>query len=375
MMKFEITAHDRDTLARAARIHLSRATVDTPAFMPVATLGAIKGLDIDRLAAIGYRLILSNSYHLYLRPRIDIVQKYCGLHNFMHWDHGILTDSGGFQLFSLDKFATINDEGVTFQSHIDGSRHALTPEDVIDIQLALGSDIIMPLDHCTSPDASHSEAQQALTRTAAWLTQSVRYLHTIDSDTLPTLFAILQGNMYADLRCESIHLHENCAGVAIGGLSVGESATQYRDMLHILGPALPIQKPHYGMGIGTPDYIVHAIAAGIDMFDSVFPTRVARNGLALTHRGRLNIRSNRCRTDHTPIDESCACRTCRRYTRAYLAHLAYCNEIMSAIHLCEHNLFYMYELMSRARTAIHDGDYRQFMDSVLRYYEYPIDAE
>ena len=346
-----------------------RGEVTTPVFMPVATMGAIRGLDFEKLQAIGYRLILANSYHLYLRPGLDVIEKNNGFHEFTQWRHGMLSDSGGYQVFSLEKFVKITDEGVTFRSHLDGSTHALTPEKVVDIQRTLGSDIIMPLDHCTAVNTTRREANAAVQRTIEWLQRSIDHFKQNNSNR-DYLFAITQGNFFPDLRAECIEKMKklDVDGYAIGGLSVGEERGVFADLISQLGPQLPQDKPRYLMGVGSPDYIVQAVGAGIDMFDSVFPTRVARNGLALTHNGRMNIKNSDFIMDTRPIDPQCKCPTCSRYSRSYIAHLTRCNEIMSSMLLCEHNLYYIWELMTQIHSAIQSADYADYMGMVLDRY-------
>lgn len=370
--------------------------------MPVATAGAVRALSLERVRDIGYPVILSNVYHLYLRPGIDTIASVGGLHAFTGWKRGILTDSGGFQLFSLNRLMKITDVGASFRSHIDGSAHSFTPETVIEAQMKLGSDIIMPLDHCTAPDVGYLEAQGALKRTTRWLARSVAYLNeardrretTPGTETrdrtetadrreaspgtetapgtaaAPQLFGIVQGNFYAPLRTQSAEqiVAMNTPGYAIGGLSVGEERAQFIDMVAHTAQLLPHDKPRYLMGVGTPEYFLHAILHGIDMVDCVYPTRVARHGVALTADGKMDIRKKLFRTDKRPLEGNCECDTCRVYTRAYVHHLSSRKEIMAAVLLSEHNLFFMYNLCRSAQRAIRERRYRSFMSDFLSRY-------
>lgn len=395
------TVHATDGLARCATVALPRQSVETPVFMPVATAGAIRALPFERLAEIGYRIILSNTYHLYLRPGIDIIAKLNGLHNFIGWHGNILTDSGGFQVFSLSNLMSINDTELTFRSHIDGSKHSFTPESVMALQMRLGSDIIMPLDHPTPPGVGYREAQIALKRTTAWLKRSAVYLEQAqqrgdggsveigagdtkdsgdrqDNGTSNTpaargqqqLFGIVQGNFYPTLRTQSAKqiVALELPGYAIGGMSVGEDEGQFLDILAHTAALLPDDKPRYLMGVGTPEYLLHAIAHGIDMFDCVYPTRIARHGTALTVAGKLDMHKGRFRSDLRPLDAHCGCNTCRLYTRAYIHHLSSRREIMAAILLSEHNLFFLNELCLQARAAIREQRYQTFMRDFLHRY-------
>lgn len=352
--------------------------------MPVATAGAIRALSFARLSEIGYQIILSNTYHLYLRPGIDVIAALNGLHNFIGWNGNILTDSGGFQIFSLSNLMSINDTELTFRSHIDGSAHSFTPELVVSLQMSLGSDIIMPLDHPTPPGVGYHEAQLALKRTTAWLKRSAVYLEQAQreqrersaSDTSAItvrqqqLFGIVQGNFYPTLRTQSAEqiVALDLPGYAIGGMSVGEDQKQFLDILAHTATLLPADKPRYLMGVGTPEYLLHAIDYGIDMFDCVYPTRVARHGVALTTTGKLDMHKSRFRSDQRPLDAHCHCNTCRIYTRAYIHHLSSRREIMAAVLLSEHNLFFINQLCEQARAAIREQRYRSFMRDFLHRY-------
>ena len=329
---------------------------------------------LEDVAAVGYRLILTNSYHLYLRPGIDRIVRAGGLHEFMRWPHQLLTDSGGFQVFSLAHMRKVDAEGVTFQSHIDGSSHRLTPGDVVANQLQLGSDIVMPLDVCTSGDASTGEAEQALATTQSWLSASVAAWRAAPEDGRGQLFGIMQGHFDAELRrraAADLATHE-LPGHAVGGLSVGESRQQLAEFMELSVGLLPAEQPRYVMGVGSPDLAVEAVAAGADMFDCVYPTRVARNAQALTDRGVLSLRAAAAADSDDPIDTTCGCRVCSGgYSRGYLRHLFNQNEIMAAVATTLHNLTYMAGLMARIRASIAAGRFASFRRSFLDGYQRP----
>ena len=369
-----ITARDVGSAARTTTVSLPHGVVHTPAFLPVATRAAIRGLEGCELQEMGYEMILANSYHLYLRPGHRTVSEMGGLHRFMRWGGNILTDSGGYQVFSLSKLATVREEGVRFRSHIDGSSHYFTPEGVMDIQYALGSDIIMPLDHCTAYGIDYRGASEAVQRSLRWLKASADY-HAQRADTdagvRGELFGIIQGNFFDALRTvsaeESVGL--DLPGYAIGGLSVGEPRTAYHDMLAHTAQLLPPERPRYVMGVGTPDYMLMAIACGIDMFDCVYPTRVARNGSACTSRGLLNVKGARHTVSERALDERCGCSVCRNYSRAYLRHLLRCNEMVGAMLLTRHNLFFYRTLIEGARVAIAKNRFGEFARAFLSDWE------
>ncbi len=343
--------------------------------MPVGTNATVKAVAVEDLEKLEIRIILSNAYHLYLRPGIDVIQRAGGLHRFMAWKHNILTDSGGFQIFSLAPFRKIQGEGVFFRSHIDGSGHLLTPEKIVEVQRALGSDILMPLDVCTPFGITKEEAREAVRRTSDWAERSYscwkRWLDQ-DSSFSGRLFAIVQGNFYKDLRRESAG--QLCSmdfpGFAIGGLSVGESFEEFREILRATAVLLPAEKPRYLMGIGTPKYIFEAVENGIDLFDSVYPTRIARNALAFTLNGNLNLRLEKNKIDQNPIDSECKCTTCRNYSRSYLRHLFKAREIMAAVLTTHHNLVFIQDLILAIRNAISDNRFLGFKgEFLLRYQE------
>jgi len=362
-----IEAADPGTRARTGILHLPKGDVPIPAFMPVGTNGTVKAMLHSSLEQIGYPLILGNTYHLYLRPGTEVIEKYGSLHNFSSWKGNILTDSGGFQVFSLSSFRKISSDGVTFQSHIDGSRHHLTPEKVVDIQTLLGSDIQMQLDVCTEPGIGKKEALKALELTTEWASRARIRRSEQDENYKGHLFGIVQGNFYKDLRAQSAaQLAElNLPGYAIGGLSVGEEPEVFKEFLHYTAPLLPDEKPKYVMGIGTPDYMLEAMEAGIDLFDCVYPTRVARNGTCFTREGMLNLKNARFKDDLQPIDPECGCATCTRYSRGYLRHLFTAREILGPMLVTHHNLQFLYTMMEEARASIAQGRFSAFKKSFL----------
>jgi queuine tRNA-ribosyltransferase len=369
MSFFTITA--TNGLARTGLLALAHGQVETPVFMPVGTVGAMKAIQHSQIEKIGYNLILGNTYHLYLRPGVDTLKNEGGLHAFSTWQGNFLTDSGGFQFFSLAPFRKYTVDGVKFRSHIDGSYHFFSPERAIELQQIIGSDIHMQLDVCTPPDVSHKKALDGLIKTTAWAKRcKVQWLKGVDNGLKGKLFGIVQGNFYPDLRKQSAEelVSLDLPGYAIGGLSVGESKAMFSDFLALQSPMLPTCKPKYVMGIGTPDYILEAIDNGIDMFDCVYPTRVARNGSAMTAQGLMALKAERFAGDHSPIEEGCPCEACSRYSRAYLRHLVKANEINSLTLLTEHNLYFMHRLVSMARQAIKTGVFKQFKATFLANY-------
>ncbi len=332
--------------------------------MPVGTQATVKSLTPEDLLDLGTEVILGNTYHLYLRPGHETIRQVGGLHRFMHWDRPILTDSGGYQIFSLSELVTVKEEGVTFQSHIDGSKHTLSPEMVIEIQESMGSDIMMCLDECTPYPATREETLQSLRLTTLW----ARRCRKVDRSSDKALFGIVQGGMYDDLRENSLVdlIELDFDGYAIGGLSVGENkSTMFAVIAHI-GPKLPDEKPHYLMGVGTPEDILSAVKMGIDLFDCVLPTRNARNGLLFTRFGKVSIKNSKYAHDPRPVDEDCRCYTCRHYSRAYLRHLFMAREILSNRLNTTHNLFYYMEFMSAIRKAISANHLETFAADVLR---------
>lgn len=362
----------RDGGARTGELELPHGTLSTPVFMPVGTNGSVKALSKDDLAEIGFRIILANTYHLYLRPGTGVIGAAGGLHRFTGWGGNFLTDSGGFQIFSLAPFRTITEEGARFRSHIDGGSHFLSPEKAVDIQTTLESDIQMALDICTGWGTSAGEAAQALELTARWLERARRHwdCKRDSSGYRGSLFGIVQGGFYPELRRHSaeLTLAQDTPGIAIGGLSVGEPPEVFAGILAHTAALLPQSKPRYVMGIGTPRYILAAIENGIDMFDCVAPTREGRNGRAYTRRGPLSIKKAENIMDFSPIDEGCGCKVCRSYSRAYVRHLFKTQEILCSMLLSYHNLYFLHDLVKKAREAIHAGRFHCFSKEFLAAY-------
>lgn len=356
---FSFQFEARQGRARAGKLHTPHGEVLTPVFAPVGTQAAVKALTPEHLVDVGASLILANTYHLYLRPGDELVAKIGGLHKFMNWSMPILTDSGGFQVFSLAQNRSVSEEGVTFKSHIDGSTHLLTPEKAISIQENLGADIIMTFDECAEPyDRAYSE--QALSRTHTWAERCLQAKTRSDQ----ALFGIVQGGIYKDLRAESAKFMSSLdfLGHAIGGLSVGETKGEMYDTIELVNQILPETKPRYLMGVGTPEDLVNCVNQGIDIFDCVLPTRLARHNAALTRYGkRMNLVNARFASDQQPIDNNCDCYTCQNFSRAYLRHLIVAKEILSATLLSIHNLYTLIRLINDIRQAIISGKYDVFM--------------
>lgn len=366
---FTLYHKDAHSHARTGCMQLAHGTVQTPVFMPVGTNATVKAMTKDWLEEIGFEIILANTYHLYLRPGADLLEKAGGLHGFSGWKRNFLTDSGGFQIFSLSKLRKIKPEGVTFQSHIDGSRHFLTPESIVDVQAQFNSDIQMQLDVCTGYGTEYKKAVEALKITSDWAKRAkVEWLKKVDEGYTGMLFPIVQGNFYQDLRKQSADFVSSldCPGIAIGGLSVGEPLDVYTEYLAYTAELLPENKPRYVMGIGTPDFILEAVENGIDMFDCVLPTRNARNGSYFTHDGPLSIKQERYKDDFSPIDSECGCRVCREYSRSYLRHLYKNDEILSSMLASYHNLYFLHNLVDEIRLAINEDRFvafkKQFLD-------------
>jgi queuine tRNA-ribosyltransferase len=367
---FTINKKDTTTNARIGTLSLPHGDLLTPAFMPVGTNAAVKAILNADITTLGISLILANAYHLYLRPGMDVIKNAGGLHKFMAWDHNILTDSGGFQVFSLAPFRKIEEKGVYFRSHIDGSYHRLTPVDVVKIQETLGSDILMPLDICTPAGISEKEASVAVKKTFEWAKESIDYVRSGESKIAGYLFAIVQGNLFKSLRDVSSEglLSLDFPGYAIGGLSVGEPFDVFVDILSHTARNLPEIKPRYLMGVGTPEYILAACENGIDLFDCVFPTRIARNACAFTRYGTLSLRLEKNKFDLGPIDPECSCSVCARYSRSYLRHLFKAREINASVLVTFHNLSFIQNLIISIRSAIFEGRFREFKREFLQKY-------
>jgi queuine tRNA-ribosyltransferase len=363
---FTIVKTSTGNQARLGKLVTNHGIVNTPAFMPVASQGTVKALTPEELKAIGVTIVLGNTYHLYLRPGIDVIYKLGGLHRFMAWHEPILTDSGGYQVFSLARLCKVTDEGVTFRSHIDGSEHHLTPELVIEFQQELGADIIMVLDECPAPDAGVDRVRQAVDRTSRWAERCYKRHH--GSDQL--LFGIVQGGTSPQLRHQSAKAIASLdfPGYAIGGLSLGEAKDLTWAMVDETMPFLPSDRPRYLMGVGSPEDIVEGVSRGIDLFDSALPTRVARNGAIFTMQCRQNIRRAAYKTKKGPIDASCDCYTCRNFSTAYLHHLFKCEELLAYRLATIHNLRFIARLMQQVHSAIQHGAFAAFKAEFLNQY-------
>ncbi|HXH72063.1 MAG TPA: tRNA guanosine(34) transglycosylase Tgt [Mariprofundaceae bacterium] len=367
-LDFEILATDAGGFARRGRMRLAHGTVETPVFMPVGTQATVKSLTPADLADdIGAEIILGNTYHLMLRPGGELIEKLGGLHKFMGWERPILTDSGGFQVWSLGELRKIEPHGVRFRSHIDGAEVFLGPKESMQVQRQLGSDIVMAFDECTPYPATEAQARDSMEMSMRWAAECREHLPVNDSQAL---FGIVQGGMYPELRLESLEALKQIdfEGIALGGLSVGEPKEEMLAILDALAPHLPKEKPRYVMGVGTPEDLIEGIDRGIDMFDCVMPTRNARNGTLFTDDGKLNIKNNCHFDDPRPIMEECSCYTCRHFSRAYLRHLYMAKEILSSRLNTLHNLHYYCDLMRRARTALEEGTWPEFRDRFLQRY-------
>ena len=364
MMQFTIKQRDLQTKARIGQLRTAHAVIDTPAFMPVGTLGPVKGLEPGDLQDLGFRLMLNNAYHLYLRPGHKVVAEMGGLHAFTGWPGAILTDSGGFQIFSLAKLCKITDEGVTFQSHIDGSAHFITPETAIEIEEALGADIIMAFDQCVALPASRDAILEGVRRTTLWARRCQASRRRNDQ----ALFGIVQGGLEADLRRLSAQelVALDFEGYAIGGLSVGESKADMYAMLDVTAPELPEAKPRYLMGVGLPEDLIEGVARGVDLFDCVVPSRHGRTGWLFTGFGRVSIKQAQYKQDERPIDQDCGCPVCKRYSRAYLHHLFNVKEMLGARLNTIHNLWYFSDLMQRVRSSIERGTFLTMREEFYR---------
>ena len=372
MKIFSILHKSSDGRARTGILELPHGTVQTPVFMPVGTCATVKAISKDDLDEIGFEIILANTYHLFLRPGADLIQEAGGLHGFSQYKKNFLTDSGGFQVFSLSQLRKINPDGVKFQSHIDGSYHMFTPENVVQTQVKFNSDIQMQLDVCSGYGVDKKEAEHALKVTSAWAERAKKqWLIEREKGYQGMLFPIVQGNFFEDLRKQSAEFTAalDLPGIAIGGLSVGEPADKFAEFLNFTMQQLPEEKPIYVMGIGTPEYILEAVSNGVDMFDCVLPTRNARNGAYFTHDGQLSIKQERFKHDFRPVDSECNCKVCRTYSRAYLRHLFKEQEILSSMLASYHNLAFLHQMMKEIRTAITENRFEQYKKDFLDRYK------
>lgn len=369
---FNILHKNKNSKARTGVLSLPHGTVQTPVFMPVGTNATVKSITKDDLEEIGFEIILANTYHLYLRPGPDLIKEAGGLHGFSKWNRNFLTDSGGFQVFSLSKLRKISDEGARFQSNIDGSYHMFTPENVVETQAKFNSDIQMQLDVCSGWGVDRKEAVEALRITSDWLLRAKKAWEEEQGKGYKgILFPIVQGNFFEDLRKQSAEFVASLdfPGIAIGGLSVGEPKEEYSKFLSYTVSCLPEDKPKYVMGIGTPDYILDAIANGIDMFDCVLPTRNARNGSYFTHDGMLSIKQERFIHDFGPIDKECNCKVCKNYSRSYLRHIFKSQEILSSMLASYHNLYFLHNLVKEAREAINNDRFEEYREVFLKRFK------
>ncbi|MEJ2222982.1 MAG: tRNA guanosine(34) transglycosylase Tgt [Desulfobacterales bacterium] len=367
MFNFKVIAESKTTRARAGVMQTAHGKVETPIFMPVGTQGTVKSLTPEELLSAGAQIILGNTYHLYLRPGCDVIKQFNGLHGFMNWSGPILTDSGGFQIFSLAKLAKISEEGVTFQSHIDGDRHLLTPEKAVEIQTCLDSDVVMCLDHCIQHPASHAQTREALEMTSRWAERCmVAWQGKTNGHS--ALFGIVQGGMFKDLREASSEalVARDFDGFAIGGLSVGEPVETMLEIADFTLPKLPGEKPRYIMGTGTPENLIELVALGADMFDCVLPTRNARNGQVFSRKGTLNISNAKYRHDTDPLEPGCDCYTCRNYSRAYLRHLYLAKELLAYRLTTLHNVYFFLNLMKQMREAIVEDEFESFRENFYK---------
>lgn len=368
-IKYELIKECKQTGARLGKLYTPHGVINTPVFMPVGTQATVKGMSPHELKDIGSEIILSNTYHLYMRPGHKLIEKAGDLHGFMNWDKPILTDSGGFQVFSLSELRDIVEEGVTFKSHLDGSKHFITPEMAIEIQNSLGADIIMSFDECTPYPAEHDYAKKSLERTTRWAKRCKDAHKNTDKQAL---FGIVQGSTYKDLRIQSARelVALDFPGYSIGGLSVGESKDIMYEVLEYTVPELPKEKPRYLMGVGSPDCLIEGVIRGIDMFDCVLPTRIARNGTAMTSQGKVVVRNASYQEDFTPLDPECDCYACKNFTKAYIRHLLKADEILGIRLTTIHNLRFLINLMSKVRQAIIDDRLLDFRNEFFKNYKY-----
>lgn len=365
-MEYKLLHKDKSSMARAGRLSTAHGTVDTPVFMPVGTQGTVKTMSPEELNEIGFGIILGNTYHLSMRPGVDVIKKAGGLHRFMHWDGALLTDSGGYQVFSLANLREIREDGVSFRSHVDGKLHFFSPESTVGTQEALGSDIMMVLDECTPYPCEHDYACNSMELSLKW---AIRCKIAFSRKNR-ALFGIVQGSTYPDLRRRSAEelIRIGFDGYAIGGLSVGEPRLVMMENVELCSSILPEDRPRYLMGSGTPVEILEAVARGVDMFDCVMPTRNGRNGTAFTRRGKLPVKNGAYKEDMRPLEEGCGCTACRNYTRAYLRHLFNADEILGLRLVTYHNLYFYHGLMADIRRAIAAGNFKRFKEDFIKGY-------
>ncbi|NLX70160.1 MAG: tRNA guanosine(34) transglycosylase Tgt [Clostridiales bacterium] len=364
--KFELIKQCSSSGARLGRVYTPHGSFETPVFMPVGTQATVKAMAPKDIEEVNANIILSNTYHLYLRPGHELIEQAGGLHKFMNWNRSILTDSGGFQVFSLNELREVTDEGVHFRSHLDGSKHFISPEKAIEIQNALGADIIMAFDECVPYPCEYERAKKAVERTTQWA-KRCKDAHKREEQAL---FGIIQGSLYKDLREKSAQqiIELDFPGYAIGGLSVGEPKPLMYDMLEHTVPFMPKEKPRYLMGVGSPDCLIEGVIRGVDMFDCVLPTRVARNGLAMTSRGKVMLRNAVYQNDFDPLDPECDCYTCSNFSRAYLRHLVKAGEILASMLITLHNIRFLIKLMEDIRQAIRDDSIIQLRERIINVY-------
>src|SRR5699024_3429728 len=368
-IRYELIKEEKNTGARLGILHTPHGSFETPIYMPVGTLATVKGLSPEELKDMGAEIVLSNTYHLWLRPGEDIVEEAGGLHKFMNWDRGVLTDSGGFQVFSLSDMRKIEEEGVHFRNHISGEKLFITPEKAIQIENALGADIIMSFDECPDFHHSYDYVKNSINRTTRWAERGLKAHQRPDDQAL---FGIVQGAGYKDLRIQHARdlVSLDFPGYSIGGLSVGETKDEMNSVLDYLTPELPKDKPRYLMGVGSPDALIDGVIRGVDMFDCVLATRIARNGTCMTSTGRLVVKNAQYARDFRPIDENCDCYTCRNYTRAYVRHLIKTDELFGMRLASIHNVYFLLELMRNVRKAIMDDQLLEFREDFFERYGY-----
>ena len=366
---YELLHVCKQTGARRGVVHTPHGDIQTPVFMPVGTQATVKSMTPEELKEVGAQIILANTYHLFLRPGHELVKEAGGLHKFMHWDRPILTDSGGFQVFSLGALRTISEEGVEFRSHLDGSKQFLSPEKAMEVENALGADIIMAFDECCKYPSTYEYTKKSMERTTRWA-ERCKKAHKRENDQ--GLFGIIQGGFYKDLRKQSAEdlIKLDFPGYAIGGISVGEPKEDFLDILNYTAPLMPENKPRYLMGVGTPDYLIEAAMAGIDMCDCVIPTRLARHGTAFTSKGKIVVRNATYERDFNPLDDECDCYACKNYTRAYIRHLVKTNEILGIRLLSIHNIKFLTNLMDKVRIEIERDNLGSFRNEFYRKYGY-----